>query len=301
MANPMNDIVEKENQEVFIDRLLAQRNLYSKAKCFSGALLILCILVPVLLSFVKCFCPDLCYISQIVVVYGVVATILRILLKDTTDCYQGLAARVQQLFDTELFDLEWNKPLCGEKPLAEQIYKYSRKGKRDKLANWYGEIVAELPKSTGSLVCMRTNVTYDKGLRKRYFICCVLVFFIAALSVIVLGLVNNTGLWDAFLYGLVPLMPIVTWFIDVFKQHCKSIKVLDNLYALIISALETAGGGNEVSNEALTEIQNFIYLHRKSSYLVPDCVYNLFRLKSEGEAQYSAQRVCEEYRLLNVS
>lgn len=301
MVNPMNDIVEKENQTAFIDRLLAQRNLYSKAKCFSGALLVLCVLVPVVLFFVKCFIPSVCYISEIVVVYGVVATILRILLKDTTDCYQGLAARVQQLFDTELFDLEWNKPLCGEKPCPEKIRKYSRKGDRSKLTNWYGELVAKLPKSTGSLVCMRTNVMYDKGLREKYFICCVIVFALAALAVTVLGLLNNTRLWDAFLYGLVPLMPIITWFIDVFKQHFKSIKVLDNLYALIISTLETARGGNEIDNETLTEIQNFIFLHRKSSYLIPDCVYNLFRSKSEEEASYGVQQVCEEYQLLNIS
>ena len=295
----MNDIVAKENRPTFIDRLLAQRNLYSKAKMLSGALFVLCILVPVGLSFAKYCFPCISIIAKIVVVYGVVATILRLILKDATDCYQGFAARVQQLFDTELFDIPWNAPLCGPKPLPEEIHKHSRKGDRSSLSNWYDKIVATVPKSIGSLVCMRTNVVYDKGLRKKYFAGCVVVFIGATAAVIVFGLANNTGLWDAFLYGLVPLMPIVTWFVDVWKQHSKSMKVLDNLYSLIISALEGAKGGVDVPKDTLTEIQNFMFLHRKSSYFIPDCVYKRFRSKSESEAYYGAQKVCEQYRLIN--
>lgn len=299
MGNLMNDIVAKENQPTFIDSLLAQRNLYSKAKILSGALFVLCILVPVGLAFAKYCLSDIRIIAKIVVVYGVVATIIRLLLKDATECYQGLAARVQQIVDTELFDISWNAPLCGSKPLPEDIHKYSRKGDRSSLSNWYDEIVATLPKSIGSLVCMRTNVVYDKGLRKKYFGGCVVVFFLAAAAVIGFGLANNTGLWDAFLYGLVPLMPIITWFVDVWKQHAKSMKVLDNLYSLIISALEGARGGVDVAKDTLTEIQNFMFLHRKSSYLIPDCVYKMLRSKSEAEAYYGAQKVCEQYQLIN--
>ena len=298
MGNLMNDIVTKENQPTFIDRLLAQRNLYSKAKLLSGALFVLCILVPVGLSFAKYFFPCVAIIAKIVVVYGFAATILRLVLKDATESYQGLAARIQQIFDTELFDIPWNTPLCGSKPLYEEIYRHSRKGDRSSLSNWYDEIVATLPKSVGSLVCMRTNVIYDKRLRKNYFVGCVFVLILAAFAIIVLGFTNNTRLWDAFLYGLVPLMPIVTWFIDVCKQHQKSMKVLDSLYSLIISALERARGGVEVDYDTLTEIQNFMFLHRKSSYLIPDFVYKLLRSKSEAEAYYGAKKVCEQYQLI---
>ena len=295
----MNDIVTKENQPTFIDRLLAQRNLYSKAKLLSETLFVLCILVPVGLSFAKYFFPCIAIIAEIVVVYGFSATILRLVLKDATENYQGLAARIQQIFDTELFDIPWNTPLCGSKPLYEEIYRYSRKGDRSSLSNWYDEIIATLPKSVGALVCMRTNVIYDKGLRKKYFIGCVFVLILATFSILVLGFAKNTKLWDVFLYGLVPLMPIVTWFIDVCKQHQKSMKVLDNLYSLILSALERARGGIEVDYDTLTEIQNFMFLHRKSSYLIPDFVYKQLRSRSESEAYYGAQKVCEQYQLIN--
>lgn len=299
MGNLMNDIVTKENLPNFIDRLLAQRNLYSKAKLLSGALFVLCILVPVGLSFAKYLFPCIAIIAKIVVVYGFTATFLRLVLKDAAESCQGLAARIQQIFDTELFDIPWNSHLCGSKPLNEEIYRYSRKGDRSSLSNWYDEIVATLPKSVGTLVCMRTNVIYDKGLRKKCFVGCVSIFILAALAIIVLGFTNNTRLWDAFLYGLIPLMPIVTWFIDLCKQHKKSMKVLDNLYSLVISALERAKGGVEVDCNTLMEIQNFMFLHRKSSYLIPDFLYNQFRSKSESEASYGAQKVCEQYQLIN--
>lgn len=52
----MNNIVKRENQSVNIDRLDAQRHLYSKAKTYTYLVVILCVLNPVLLAIAKsCF------------------------------------------------------------------------------------------------------------------------------------------------------------------------------------------------------------------------------------------------------
>ncbi len=293
-----NDIVTKENEQTFIDRLAAQRHLYSKAKKLSNILFVVCVLLPVVLAIAKVLYPTCVSLPKIIVVYSVVATLLRIWLKDLSTNLKVSAARIQQLFDCDLFGLEWNKALCGSKPKPEDVLKATRGASYEKLDNWYETIVSQLPPTVGVLVCMRTNVVYDQTLRKAYSIVCYVLTAIAIIVVAALGMWKNAGIWDAFLYGIVPLMPLITWVIDLHNQHSANYKALCNLEPLIEAGFVYAKEHQSVNKSALQEIQNFIYVHRKSSYLVPDWFYKINRDKNEAAAYYGANKVCEAYNLL---
>ncbi len=130
---------------------------------------------------------------------------------------------------------------------------------RDKLDNWYEPEVSNLSPNNGALVCMRTNVVYDKTLRHSYFCFCVITIALIAIAIISLGMANNTGLFDFFFYAVVPLMPLVTWMIDFIKQYRTNIKALDNVENLVQSALQKAKDGDNVSLLELEEIQNYLY------------------------------------------
>ena len=147
-----NDIVTRENEQTFIDRLAAQRHLYSKAKKLSNILFVVCVLLPVVLSIAKVLYPTCVSLPKIIVVYSVVATLLRIWLKDLSTNLKVSAARIQQLFDCDLFGLEWNKALCGSKPKPEDVLKATRGASYEKLDNWYETIVSQLPPTVGVLV-----------------------------------------------------------------------------------------------------------------------------------------------------
>ena len=95
----MNDIITKENLPENIDKLAAQRHLYSQAKVYSIIILIICVLVPVLMSFAKLLFPTLAIISQIAIVYSVFAVFVKIGLADCQNACRTMAAGIQQLFD----------------------------------------------------------------------------------------------------------------------------------------------------------------------------------------------------------
>lgn len=293
-----NNIVAKENEQTFKDRLAAQRHLYSKAKRLSNLIFVLCVLLPVLLATAKVLYPTNVILPKVIVVYSFVASMSRMWLKDLFTNNKISAARIQQLFDCELFGLEWNKALCGQKPKPEEILEATRGANYKKLSDWYDPIVSKLPLTVGALVCMRTNVVYDQSLRKAYSTVCYVLTFIAIIVVAVLGMWNNTGMWDAFLYGIVPLMPLITWGVDLHKQHSANYKALCNIEPLIEAGFIQVKEKQNVSSSSLQEIQNFIYLHRKSSYLVPDLFYKMKRKKNEAAAYYGAKMVCEAYNLL---
>lgn len=122
-----NDISTKQNEQTFIDRLAAQRKLYSSSKSISHFLLFSCVLVPVILAILKVIFPSCSILPKIIVVYSFVATISRIWLEDMTKKRILMAAKIQQLFDCDLFGLTWNTALCGTKPTPEEIFNARKK------------------------------------------------------------------------------------------------------------------------------------------------------------------------------
>lgn len=293
----MNDIITKENLPENIDKLAAQRHLYSQAKVYSIIILIICVLVPVLMSFAKLLFPALTIISQIAIVYSVFAVFVKIGLADCQNSCRIMAAGIQQLFDCGLFNLEWNEALCGNKPQPEDIFRAQRGVDRSKLSNWYEEVVSSLEHNVAVLICQRTNVTYDQGIRRYFKTCVNIMFFVALAIVFLIGLSSGKDVWTWFLYAIVPLMPIVSWYLDVRKQNEDNLTALNKLQSLIEKCLSGLDSNTPVRKEDLMTIQNFMYLHRKSSYTIPDFIYKIKRSKSEQAAYYTANQLCARYKL----
>lgn len=293
-----NNIAEKQNEQISLDRLAAQRHLYTKAKRLSNLSFVVCALTPVFLSVAKVVWSDCVFMPKIIVVYSFGATLLRIWLKDVIVKLKTKAAQIQQLFDCELFGLPWDKAICGSQPKPEDVHSSIKGASYKNLKNWYDPIVSELPLTVGALVCMRTNIVYDQSLRKAYSALCNILIGFAFLVVLVCGMVNNTGLWDAFLYGMVPLLPLITWWIDQCKQHNANLTALNNIETLVESGLTQAQSHKYVDTHNFEQIQSFIFLHRKSSYLIPDFFYGMTRKWNEADAKYGAKETCEKYNLL---
>ena len=104
-------------------------------------------------------------------------------------------------------------------------------------------------------------------------------------------------MWTWFLYAIVPLMPIVSWYLDVRKQNEDNLNALNKLQSLIEKCLSGLDSNTPIRKEDLMTIQNFMYLHRKSSYTIPDFIYKIKRDKSEQAAYYTANQLCARYKL----
>ena len=290
----MNDISRKQDLPENIDKLAAQRHLYSLAKRVSLFIFVVCIILPMVLAIFKFLFPNVEWYAKVVVLVSFLATIAKIVLGDIKKYRQNLAARIQQLLDCELFNLPWNDALCGNQPLPEEIFKYKEGMPRELLLSWYGSEIESLPHEYAVLVCMRTNVVYDKGIRRYYQRLCTGMAIIAAVLVFCSGLIADVTLWSLFLYGIIPLMPVVSWFVDVKNQYRKNMAALDKLQSLINAGLEKAYAKGEVSMQSLMTIQNFMYIHRNSSYVIPDVIYNKKRDESEMATAYSVHQICEK-------
>lgn len=290
----MNNIVIRENQSVNIDRLDAQRHLYSKAKIYTYVIVILCVLIPVLLAIAKVVFPKMDVLVKVTVVYSFVIVFCKPLLNNYISKLQALAARIQQLFDCEVFELAWNEPLCGTKPAPEDVFKAKTNKDKERFQNWYDEAVEQLDRLPGIIVCQRTNVFYDRNLRNIFRIAVDVMFWGAFLLVCFIGFLQNLHLWDFFLEVIVPLSPIVSWMIDFKKQNRLSLSALERLDSLVNKALDKMYHGEQIDEQVVAQIQNYIFLHRKSSYPVPDFIYSIRRKSSEAATHYSVNEIVDK-------
>lgn len=183
----MSDIASIQNTQDSIDKLSAQRHLYSISKNWKYCVLVVYVIIPFVFSIVPVF-VDWEHIKQITCLYTILVIVIKPVLDYFSFQYQCLAAKMQQLFDCDIFELDWHSVLCGSKPTYEDICEYKQSEDVDLLHDWYNPNVAKLNHNASVLICQRTNVNYDNKIRKRFhFIIWGACFFII-IGFLILGL-----------------------------------------------------------------------------------------------------------------
>jgi hypothetical protein len=212
------------------------------------------------------------------------------------------AASIQECFDCHVLQLEWNQILVGDRPLAEDIKRYSDKHllrvkNFDKLKNWYAETIKDVDGPAAKLICQRSNFAYDYAIRKS-FLRCVVFGTIAVLVLLALcALIANVSLRSLIVTLALPILPVLTFSGKLYTDHKGSIVNLESLRNTLSSVWSGLLAGNPTNPEIfLRQIQDKIYLNRKNSPLVPEGFYEHLRSGLEQEMYYSVSDLVDEYK-----
>lgn len=309
----MNSIKERQNTQQNIDRLAAQRCLYSTVKALIGFQIILSVPVVILLSLaasliksqtvyahLKLAAPvDLSYM---IAAYGVLLIAMDICcFSRLTSRLRQKAARIQESFDCNVFDIPWNKVLTGSSVDYETVRNWSRKLLQkkknfDELLNWYPVTVSELSLDLGRLVCQRSNIRWDFELRKKYVTAinlCMLSLFILLL---IISLFGDFSFREFITSVIAPFLPAFNLGMRLSYEHNELSSKLYPLKALLESTWEKALN-SQISAQQLKrlsrQIQDGIYIHRSSAPPVFDWIYWLMRSAKEDEMNYSAAQLVD--------
>src|SRR5579862_5926176 len=124
----MNAIPEAQNTERQLDRLAAQRHIYSSAKSIQALEIALTVVGGVACSLGAILRPE---IKAYAALYGlVVGTLDYFLLTAHVKALRLQAAKVQELFDCDVLQLPWHELQAGRRPDAEAVVAASMKFKR---------------------------------------------------------------------------------------------------------------------------------------------------------------------------
>lgn len=307
-----NGIIKRENENENIQKLAAQRQIYSKAKSVFGVEIITQVIIIIILSLLPIIFNDSFLkvddigkenLKSFTVICSLILVLLDVIIMNPQiDELKYLAASIQQDFDCTVLLLPWND-IKISKPDLEIISRYARRYYKDNksqdLENWYTPNEIEtLPIAVARIICQRTNCTWDNYLRKNFtrnIEICTLLLFIFLLSV---GLIHGISLQKFMVYVFCPFLPALTFSIIQVQNNNSSIKSLERLKNIADEYWEKILSNtcdDSLLYDLSKKLQNEIFDNRKNSPLIFDWYYKKFRSSQQSDTDYTGEVMVKTY------
>ena len=288
----MNKIQTKQNESKFIDYLKAQRIAYRSCKRYQH-LDSISILLAISLPIIGVLCKDLEIPIGIFLAFW---TLLYLYIDQIRKQKAIQGATIQEQFDTELFEIPWNKKLSKSKISLDIQVDLASKYKKDDLLNWYStEIDENLPKPQAILLCQRENSLWSLKQKKDFIKLLKSILTMYYSTILVYFLVTNPDFYSQLIF----LAPSLTFFI----YGIKNIKSLNQriykkiqIISKIDGALKSLSKNNiEPSGTELRDIQDLIFIGRKIPEKIPDWFYYFNKSNNEERADNIIKKCKEDF------
>jgi hypothetical protein len=294
----MNDIAKSQNEPRQLERLAAQRQLYSTAKRIFGIQLLLGGPVAIGWSLAVVAAPE---VRAFAATWGALVSFADLLwLTPWQKRLRERAARIQEAFDCEVLQLPWNDIKVGRAPdpelVKEQADKYAKVQSRlPPLTNWYAPVVSDLPLDVGRVICQRSNCLWDSKQRRRYATWVLASVIIVTLLMVGLGFIGGLTVEKLFLAILLPLSPALILGVRQFSEQTEAANRLDKLKEHAERLLSDTCNGVARAKRAneCRALQDEIYENRKRSPLVFDWIFRKLRNDYEAQMNHGAQELAE--------
>lgn len=289
----MHNILVNQNKSENILRLAAQRQLYKEAKRYLIIQILITVPATIVLSFLKLIPSGVLGFNIVAVAafFGAIISIADILIGHfLVSNYKCKAAKVQEEFDCEVYEMNWDKISVGNRVPQETVNEYGGKYKEipgAPLLDWYPVEIADLSKEKAILICQKTNLYYDKTLRNKYIWATGITSLIVLCIIVITSLIGNPSFGDFMLRIFAPFLPVLILSLRIIIEHFKSAKALGELHATVSNLTDLINDSNIAD---LRLVQTKIFASRKDSPLVPDFFYNKRRKVLEDSMHRNAQR-----------
>ncbi|MEW5984999.1 MAG: S-4TM family putative pore-forming effector [Chloroflexota bacterium] len=280
----MNQIPQRQNEERFLSYLAAMRQLYSEEKTCTavwtlGATSIAALATGVL-AFVKPFTPYITLAALLLVVGEF--SFLSSITKRRKD-----AAKIQELLDCELLELEWNGASTTKpepKTISAAYNRFKKQGKTiesERLENWYTTPgLGEMPLFQARVACQKENIGWDEDQRKDYADWIIRTIVLLGALLIIIALAARWDLWWIFSVPLPLLLPVVAVGLIHAFNHRKAAERLGELREFANRVWHDASQKTAVPDlitQSSRRLQDRIFIHRSESPPVPDWFYKRYK------------------------
>ncbi len=299
----MNQIPVIQNGEKQLERLAAQRELYSSAKNYYSAESVGSVIIPVLLTTVSIFITNISLYSAL---YGICFYLFdSLIIEPLIIDRKTKAAKIQELFDCEVLEIEKSPfKAVSDVTVEEVLTHYDAHSKVEtnieNIKDWYPKEVGELDISIARLICQRMNYGWDTKLRKSFsHLLKIIAVFIAIMIIvgITVGRLPGQDL-PLILSGILPLFRFCMKLYQDNKSSTEKLTKLNNYFDGLWERIKKDEVSEIKLGEAARRIQDEIYDNRTKNPLIPDVFYKFFRSKDESVMAKSAKSFVGEYNQL---
>lgn len=295
-----NDILIRQNKQEELERLAAQRELYSAAKRIFAIQGILTVIIPVVLA---CFAIAFESWAPYIAWYGVAIFAIDLLAIDPQiKKLKTKAAKIQELFDCTVLQLSYSELKTVNDITVEDVLRYYNAHQKiatniEKIKDWYPVAIAEVSLPIARIICQRSSCWWDKKLREEY--CQRIKYLIIAVIVgIVTGcLFAKTGTVQLVLIisALVPFLQFaIKQYNDNVDMNCRLEQLSAYIEQVWRDIVRDSVADPELKNES-RRIQDGIYDNRVLSPLIFDCFYKKSRSGNELTMNEAAKKLIEQY------
>ena len=289
----MGAISTRQNLPRNIQRLAAQRRLYSCAKGLSTLQLVLAGLTSIAGAIALGFWNEP---QPLIAFAGILVPLVNIgWLERWENRIRRAAADIQEDFDCNVLNLPWNDILVPHRPAVEDVNEEAKKAtpaSDSPLENWYPPIVDSVAVHQARVICQRINCQWDSRLRLRYGQLIWTVFTLIVLVAIVPGVGMGMDMQTFVLAVAAPLSPTLLWGMREAQRQCEAALAIDQLREAV-DTLWTDIVQNDLTDDSAAnrsrELQNAILIHRRASPVVYDWFYRLHRERDEERVKVRAE------------
>ena len=292
-VHPMGTISTRQNLPRNIQRLAAQRRLYSCAKGLSTLQLVLAGLTSIAGGIALGPWEEA---LPLIAFAGIVVSLVNIgWLERWQHRIRRTAADIQEEFDCNVLDLPWNDILAPRRPAVEDINEEARKAtpaSDSALENWYPTIVDSVAVHQARVICQRINCQWDSRLRRRYGWILWTVFALIILVAIFLGVGMGMDMQTFVLAVAVPLSPTLLWGMREAQRQYEAAAAIDQLGGAADTLWTDIVENDLIDDSAASrsrELQNAILFHRRANAVVYDWFYRLHRERDERGVKVRAE------------
>ena len=216
------------------------------------------------------------------------------------------AARIQELFDTEVLGLDWNAISVGKKPEPELVHEEAKKygmdeERFDSLKNWYPVAIDKVSEVCGIVICQRSNVWWDARMRRKYALFIRVVLVSVAAGLIGYGLNEKKEMFEFLAYIVAPLAVTYVFGYRQMMEHADAADRLDKLKEVSEKVWSDAMAGKDAATMKLKcrMLQDQIFDHRKRNPPIFDFLFKLFSDENEVLMNKGAEALVSEFSKYN--
>jgi hypothetical protein len=297
----MNSIAIEQNTTKQLERLAAQRRLYSTAKRVVAAQAWLAGPIAVAFALLSLHVPSLKGFIALWAILVLVADLAW--LTPWQKRLRDSAAKIQELFDCDVLGLPWNDLKGGARPDPELVKEQSDRVGGVSLAppleNWYSPASADLPIHIARIACQRSNCWWDSNQRRRYAVAVFAATCVIVLTIVGIGMLERVTLEDFIVRALVPIFPILVLGYRQITEQMDAARRVDRLkeHAKRLWEEVVAGMTAAAATRASRNLQDEILESRARSPLVFDFVFRRLRDNFETQMNYGVAQLVDEARV----
>ncbi len=293
------NFLDRQNSRLGQELLAARQNVWRRAEKILIVQFLVSVVFPIVLIIAGMFDPTW---KPLTATTAIFISLIDIAAIDREYRAQILkSAQLAESFDTLALDIPWNN-LIASSPIDHEIVtreakKYFKKENGVAIINWYPRIYNEIPLSESRFMCQRTNLWYDSTLRSQYVFLLKCAIIIGSCVIFTICLATSKPLADVLLTYLVPLSPIASWSLREYFRQKDTVSAQEKTKQAIESIMKSARNGECDRTISISrQIQDAIYLRRKSSPLVFPGLYGAQRARLEKEMLEGAAKLVSEYK-----